>query len=367
MIASKILAKELHINHDRLLWLDKALAQWVEDGVRSAINAVIYRNGVKAFENSYGVHSPDKDPLAIDSIFHLASITKSYIACLLMMMQEDGAVDLNEPVKAYYPEFQCTGDEEQPVAVWHLLSHSGGLDDDEIWKSVSAVKDVLGEDAADDEAGWEIMMRQPLGYRPRHFMRYSNIGYDICRRLIEKVSGKTIDEHAREKLFGPLGMIDTHWDVPEEKWPRVVRRFENDVAYPWYNDPESFVSRHGGGGLKSTAPDTARYAEMIRSGGTFDGVRILSPSSVRSMVRDYNAGMNAWDSWGIGFNVRGTKFDDTGIVRPATTVDHSGHGGVKMLIDFENRVSWALFCTYPEGGKNVFSRFANMVYSVLDD
>jgi CubicO group peptidase (beta-lactamase class C family) len=367
MIASKTLAKELHINHERLDWLDKALAQWVEEGVRSAVSAVIYRDGVKAFENSYGVLNPEKEPLKTDSIFHLASITKSYIACLLMMMQEDGTVDLNDPVKEYYPEFKCTGDEEQFVGIWHLLTHSGGLDDEKLWKSVSAATDVLGEETADEEAKWDIMMRQPLGYRPRHSMLYSNVGYTICLRLIEKISGKPIDEYAREKLFGPLGMTDTHWDVPEDKWSRIVRRFENDIAYPWYNNPDSFSSGTGGWCLKSTAPDTARYAEMIRSGGTFEGIRILSPSSVRCMTQNYNAGMNAWDSWGIGFNVRGTKFDDTGIVRPATAVDHSGHGGVKMLIDFENRVSWALFCTYPEGGKNVFSRFANMVYSVLDD
>ena len=210
-------------------------------------------------------------------------------------------------------------------------------------------------------------MKAPLAYRPRSAMRYCDLGYEICRKLIERVTGRSIDAFAREKLFEPLGMSDTHWILPEEKWPRMVRRFESDEIYEWCKHPSIYTDVNGGHGLKSTAPDTAKYAEIIRSGGTFEGVRILSPSSVRSMVQNYNAGMNAWDSWGIGFNVRGTKFDDTGIVRPATTIDHSGSGGVKMLIDFENRVSWALFSTYPKDKMNVFARFANMVYSVLDD
>ena len=397
MIATQNVADSVHVNRGRLEFLDKTLCGWVEDEVRTAVNAIVYRDGQKVFEGSYGSQGPDCGALKIDNIFHMASITKPFIATLLMMLQEDGIVDLHDPVKAYYHDFQCTGDEEEPIRIWHMLTHTSGLDgsgqyhaavkmltdmgleepkwdDDEQWQRVMLAarrKLALPEmEDAQKAAGdtWHYLeMHTPLTNAPRKVMSYCDMGYDICRRLIERVTGETIDGFARRKLFDPLGMADTHWVAPKEKWPRIVRRYENDVAYPWFNNSESYVSENGAGGLKMTAPDAIRFCEMIRRGGTLDGVRILSPSTVRCMSLNYNADMNPWDSWTIGFNYRGTKFDDTGIVRPATALDHSGHGGVKMLIDKENRLTWTLFCTYPNGGLNVFSRFANMVYSTLDD
>ncbi|MCL2489078.1 MAG: beta-lactamase family protein [Oscillospiraceae bacterium] len=389
-------ARDAGVNLERLRLLDATLREWVEKGYRPTINTIIYRNGIPVFSGSYGVKGRDMGPLTMDAIFAMASITKPVIAALMVLLQEDGVIDLNYPVKLYYPDFQVTGDEEQAVNIWFLLTHTSGLDDE--GQSEAAARYVMDEmgladPREDDYKNWRdimlearkklelplsddpekdaddtwyrIQLRTKLTYRPRGEMRYCSLGYEVCKRIILHMTGESIDSFARRRLFEPLGMKDTYWRLPEEKWDRVIRRtFEEDS---WFTSPECFTSESGGGGLKSTAPDMIRFCEMLRRGGTLDGARIFSPITVRSMLQNYNGGMGGWGAWALGFNYRADKYDDTGIVRPPSTVDHAGSGGVKLLIDRENKLSWVFFTAWPPDAPVVFNWFTNLVYSALDD
>ena len=213
----------------------------------------------------------------------------------------------------------------------------------------------------------EIELKIPADFMPRERMGYCNAGYQYCKDIITNIYGESIDAVAKKRIFDPIGMQDTHWILPGEKWDRVVLRSEGCEGYPWQNNEGCFVSESGAGGLKSTVYDMTRFTEAIRRGGTLDGGRLLSPVSVKAMVRDLNHDMpTAFDSWALGWNYRGTKHDDTGLVRPSTAIDHAGFGGCKILIDAENELSWSFFSVSRSYKMCLLSLFANIIYSALN-
>ena len=389
-------AKELGVTPKRLEHLEKMLHRWVDDGINPAITARVMRSGHCVFEGSYGTTetSPLPQSLKIDAIFPLASITKPVIAVLLMQLQEDGFIDLQDRVSTYIPGFENKDD----IQIWHLLTHTSGIFDNYLQSAVNdhlkneygveleencpheefvekmlKVRLMMGLPLMDDRsrAAYDtrkiIELKMPATLKPRECMGYCNAGYQYCRDIITNVCGESIDAVAKKKIFDPLGMFDSHWILPKEKWNRVVLRPEGCDGYPWQNSEGCFISESGAGGLKSTVYDITRFAEAIRCGGLLDGERILSPISVRAMTSDLNHDMpNSYDSWAIGWNYRGAKYDDAGMVRPSTALDHGGFGGTKLLIDKENKLSWAFF-SISKGSAKVwlFPLFTNIVYSAL--
>lgn len=168
-----------------------------------------------------------------------------------------------------------------------------------------------------------ITYEMPLPRKPRKRMSYNSFGYNICKKIIEKVSGKSIDEYASEKLFNPHAMTDSHFVLPKEKWKRVLKRGDGCIGSDWLNTEQCFVNTSGGGGLKTTAADIMRFLEMIRQNGTLDGVRILSPASIRVMTANHNGDMpSIFDAWVMGWNYCGTKKDDAGMFRSSLCIDH---------------------------------------------
>ena len=394
-------APELKIFPDRLELLDKKLRQFLNEGYMQCLAAKVLRRGQTIFEGTYGTSAPDEgaQSLKIDAIFPVASITKPIIAALIMRLHQDGEIDITHQVRAYLPEFQSFDkrepEEREPVAIWHLLTHTGGLADEEFYERiVEYLKNELGIEVPekDDDAFFGallqareklglpeisnkeqaahetreyIAMRLPSIRHVREVMTYCSFGYGVLKDLLVRVCGKPIDKIAQELLFEPLGMNDSHFILPKEKWDRVVVRGENCLGYPWQNSLECFVSESGGGGLKSTVNDMIRFCEMIRCGGELDGVRVLSPFTVQTMGRNFNFDMSeAWNAWGLGFNYRSKKIDDLSVLRPETTLDHSGYGGSKIFIDIENGLSFAYFSAQAKGLP--VDIFSNIVYSALD-
>ena len=380
---------ELRLHPDRFEAIDNKLKQWVKEGLYPAINAIVIRDGTEIFRGSYGKTCPDSDSreLTLDTIYPMASITKPIVATLMMILSEDGELELNDPVCKYLPEFNS--DDKKDIAIWHLLTHTSGIEDeviyknaheyckdnfeteltDDNWDEVMAIaKEKLDLPNVDNREVWKYIQRlQKPSRKPREAMMYSSFGFDIAKDIICKVSGKSIDQFASERLFNPLGMTDTHWILPKEKWERVIRRPEGFEGYPWQNQDESFVNESGGGGLKSTANDMMKFCEMIRGEGRYEDARIMSPITVRGMVKNHNIeGFPAFEAWGLGFNYHGIKCDDMGLVRPETAIDHGGYGGSRIFIDFENRLSWVLFTVKPLEMDNIFARFAAMIYAGLD-
>ncbi len=392
-------AHALGISHDTLQLIGKRHEEWQAAMERQCMVTRILFKGVNVFEGVYGQASEDASQLpAFDSIFQVASITKPFIATLLMQLQEEGKIDLGEKVQKYLPDF--TGEDKAEILIAHFLSHTSGIVDEELGEGARAyIKNELGIETPndeDDDDAWEATMKQvreKMGFtaddypdnklwnlwrhicmtklkvtrKPQTFMSYCNTGYGLCKDIIDKVTGRPIDDVLEEYITGPLGMKDTHFHLPKEKYGRVIRRLEGFEGYPWYNNEDSYQSDHGAGGLKSTVNDIMRFIEAFRLGGALDGKRILSRRSVETMTRNHNFMLNPFDSWGLGWNVRSGKIDDLSIMRPATVIDHGGYGGTRIYVDKENEISFAFFSVNTMTNLLIPSYIGNMLYAGLLD
>jgi CubicO group peptidase (beta-lactamase class C family) len=395
-------ANKLKLRIDRLEYLDRMLEKWVSDDTRPTIVTKVMRYGDLIFEGVYGTSFTDTK-LDYDTIFPVMSLTKPVTSILLHILQEDGLVDLVDPVRHYLPDFIHGGRDK--ICLWHLLTHTSGLPEgeqlDEFVKDY--IKDKLGIDYVEKSVSsdeWHAAMKKaheklglekcdddeipymvydhitefaPLNNEPRKVMSYLNLGFDIAKRVIDEITGEPIDEFAKRVLFDPLGMTDTHWKLPKEKWHRVVGRSERVLGYPWACSERMYLAEDGSGTLKSTVNDYIKLMEMMRCYGQLGDVRVLSPASVKSMIRNHNTdSFSEYDSWGLGWSVKGNKKDDNGTLCSPNTIDHGGWAGTKVLTDYDNGISYAFFSlvykydeSRPEDLFIYRPRFTNALMSAL--
>jgi CubicO group peptidase (beta-lactamase class C family) len=326
------------------------LAAWqqtqVDAGVFSGAVAAIARNGKVAYLQAVGFRDRAKTiPLQSDAIFWIASMTKPVTSVAAMMLVEEGKLDLAAPVSQYLPEFKgttvavetrdaATGKtdityepQKRPMIVEDLLRHTAGM----IHGVGKAKVDQLYHEHLYDKAGAfhrdrtladvvSELAKLPLAHQPGEVWDYGH-SVDVLGRVIEVVSGQPLDQFFEARLFKPLGMIDTGFYVPEAKLSRLV----DPPADNWIGPPDSVLADvtkptklfSGGGGLASTTADYLRFCQMLLNGGEIDGVRILSPATIRRMTTNalpsnirfagYLSGLVgplAGSTWGLGFAVR---------------------------------------------------------------
>ncbi len=253
-------------------------------------------------------------PMARDSIFRVASITKPIIAAAVMMLVEDGRIALDEPVGDWLPELAApvvvrTPDSPlddvvpaaRPITVVDLLTFRAGYGFPSDF-SLPAVEPLFSELSqgppqpqlvAPPDAWMAALSRVPLLYQPGEAWLYNTCS-DIQGVLIARVAGQPLPDFLAERVFEPLGMVDTGFAVPAGKLHRFTSYYRTDPAGglqlvdapdgQWSSMP-AFPS--GAGGLVSTADDWHRFARMLLGEGTVDGRRLLSPASVRQMTTDH--------------------------------------------------------------------------------
>lgn len=397
----------LGLRSERLHHLAKMLEKWQQEEIRQCMVVRVLRKGVTVFEGRYGkADDSDNPPLpSFDSIFQVASITKPFIATMLMQLQEDGELNMCDSVSDYIPSF--LSEDKKEIAIAHLLAHTSGIVDDELhndtrkyieeelkitlpnrddddddrtkWneamlKARNALD--LTEDEYPNDNPWKLweyisMNKVKITRKPRELMSYCNTGYNIAKQIITTVAKQPIEQVLRERIADPLGMPDTHFILPKEKYSRVIRRLPGWAGYPWYNEEGSYISEHGAGGLKTTANDITRFLEAFRNRGELDGVRILAPRSVDTMLKNHNYMLtkNQWDAWGLGWNISCGKYDDLSLLRPDTTVDHGGYGGTKIMLDRENALTLVFFTVDKDSSpyKNLQGLTSAILYSSLMD
>ena len=227
-----------------------------------------------------------------DAIFAIASMTKPITSVALMQLIETGKVRLEEPAATYLPELAKVPvldggkmrAQKTPITVRHLLTHTAGFG----YEFLNA--DLLGlvakKEVASVMAGGDAFLKAPLMFDAGARWEYG-INTDWLGRLVERVSGQSLDVYFREKIFAPLGMTDTYFVVPREKQARVVATFQRNQDGTLGQQPAApaapvtFFS--GGGGLFSTAADYVKFMRALMAGGELDGRRILSVQSVAAM------------------------------------------------------------------------------------
>jgi len=334
------------ISRKRIDTIDARVRRWIDDGITPSIVVLVARRGVIVMHSAYGRLGPEPDApsLGVSAIFPLASISKVIAATAVMMLVEDGLVGLNRPVQEYIPHF--VGDGKKEVMVHHLLTHTSGLVDKDAVAhqernrgKVTIPPAEPNEHPTVHELLW-LKMDAPLTRKPGEQMSYSGTGYGLLTEIIRRASGLNLGEFARKRIFAPLGMADTFYDVPKDRWDRVVRR---DPAFPdQFKHPSVSNFPSGSVGGYSTAMDMARFCQTFLDKGRLDDVRLLSPASVREMTRGqtpriaslFKEDFEAESSRGYGWDVKGDKkprFHASLDSRDAFT--HQGAGGVSIMVD----------------------------------
>jgi CubicO group peptidase (beta-lactamase class C family) len=405
--AAETAADTLGVNLETLCYLDSFLQSFVDRGEHSFISFYVLRRGTLIFNGNYGVQTPGGEPLREDAIYPVASVTKPFTATCCAILQERGLLDFWDKLQKYFPGF--TGEGKEKVLLWHLLCHTTGMTDTTTYKFIAAyIADELGIKIPEEngnnkdeiralymqardkmglpkmessvkavkELFFEIGQKAPLDSEPGTAFTYYGVSYDLIARIVERVSGKSLEEFARENIFEPLGMRDTHWFLPVEKRDRMVRRDPSFKGGQWLNSEDTMVSTSASGGLKSSMADLARFGQMFLQGGTLGGKRIISPATVRLMTKDQNEKLpdTYWQdrrlrsNWGLGWDIKNGKKDDLGMLRSERSYNHGGYGGARLLIDPDAELVVAIYMVeqredsfYDDMGTAV-----NVLYAALD-
>ena len=291
------------LSAERLERLDAGMQRMVDEGKLAGVVTMLARNGKVAFVDSVGVQDVESEtPMATDSIFLIYSMTKPITAAALMILYEEGKWQIDEPVSNFIPEFAdlrvhageyADGSPVHEAAtrsmtMRELLTHSGGLDygfDNHPVARAYREKGVLDADAPLQDM-IDKLGALPLRSQPGTEWFYS-ISVDVQGYLVEKLSGQPFDEFLLERIFEPLGMVDTAFFVPAGDVDRAARIHQDGDEGLELADNEVRTlppaGPSGGGGLYSTAGDYMRFMQMLLNGGELGGARVLSPRSVEIM------------------------------------------------------------------------------------
>lgn len=294
-------------SREGLAKIGPALQGVVDQGLLSGAVTLLWRNGEIADVTTVGLRDiAAGKPMTRDTLFRIASMTKPITTVAALMLMEEGKLKLDDPITKWAPEFsnmrvlkdaQGSLDETYPaprdITIDDLMTHRSGLA--YAFTSVGpiahayqrALGDVLTIDTTPD-AWMKALAGLPLSYAPGERFHYSH-ATDVLGFLVGRIEGKPFRDVLFERIFEPLGMVDTDFFAPPEKRDRqaVVYRLEEGgglkpVAFGVYDAPPAFTG--GGGGLISTADDYLKFARMLLNKGEVDGVRLLKPETVALML-----------------------------------------------------------------------------------
>ena len=336
-------AQEAGMSPERVRYAASLAEGWVAQGIHPALVVLVARKGIVVQHEAFGRLTPEPGapPLQLDTIFPLASVTKPITATAVMMLVEDGLLGLYRPVVDYIPEF--VGQGKNRVMVHNLLTHTSGLRDEDVKAHAEKKKDSVNIPPLDENQHPQIHKKlwlrydAPLWKPPGEEMSYCNFGYTLLGEIVRRVSGSSLADFARERIFQPLAMADTDYIVPESITHRIVRRPE-DALVSNYNTREAQEAPGADGGAYSTVMDMAIFGQMFLNGGSYGGTRILSPASVTEMTRNQIPGISAWRGdeffpeagWGFGWNIHGNK--KIHLMSPRAFM-HGGKGGTLLVVD----------------------------------
>jgi CubicO group peptidase (beta-lactamase class C family) len=375
---------------ERLERLTAIMTRQVEEKKAPGVSMLIARHGRIAYRESVGSLRPGGPAMTDDAIFRIYSMTKPIVSVAAMMLVEEGRLLITDPVSKYIPAFAnmkvgvVNGDKldlaplKRPITVQDLMRHTSGLTYG--FTGVSPVQkltkaaNVVNSDRSLAE-NVEAMAALPLMHQPGEVWEYS-LSTDVLGRVIEVIEGASLGEVLHERLFGPLGMVDTAFFTPESKLDRRADPFSFDfmtaagVNTSSLTKPPKFES--GGGGLMSTLADYTSFAAMLSGGGAIDPVRILSPRTLAFMASDHlSAGVRKdhyllWPGhgFGLGFAVR----TDLGQAPTAGSVGEffwGGMMGTAFWVSPRDSLFAILMVQTPENREYFRALFRNLVSAAV--
>jgi CubicO group peptidase (beta-lactamase class C family) len=382
----------------RLARIDRHYGRYVDEGKLAGFQCVIARDGRVVHAAQAGQRDVEAGlPVTDDTLWRIYSMTKPITSVAAMMLWEEGAFELKDPVAKFIPSFAgaqvwdggsqqspVTRVPREPVRMWHLLTHTGGLaygfayahPVDGIYRDhgfeFGVPAGMTLEQAAD---AWAAL---PLLFEPGTEFCYS-VSTDVLGRVVEVLSGQPLDVFFRERIFAPLGMVDTAFTAVDHD--RMAALYEpglkrNETLAPAAFTMPSFLS--GGGGLISTAADYHRFTSMLVA----DGAPLLAPRTLRYMASNHLPGgaelkavarptisetQNEGMGFGLGFSV---------VLDPAATkvlcapgeIAWGGLASTAFFVDRASRVSVQFFTQLlPSSTYPLRSQLRNLVYQALVD
>jgi CubicO group peptidase (beta-lactamase class C family) len=354
---------EIGLDPQRLARIDTHFRRYVDDGRLPGFQVMVSRRGRVAHFSSYGLADIEAGrAVEPDTIFRIYSMSKPVTSVAAMMLYEQGAFELTDPISRWLPEFAAprvftggtatktsTVPATEPIRVWHLLTHTAGLTygfhhthvTDEMYRNAGF--EFGGPREYDLTQCVEAWAALPLAFHPGSEWLYS-VATDVLGRFVEVVSGQPLDEFFRTQIFEPLGMTDTAFSVAAEREHRLAALYATGpglpplVRYDKLGDTVRTTPRmlSGGGGLVSTTRDYTRFAWMLSRGGVFEGARLLSPRTIRYMTRNHLPGNQDLQTFGRPINAE-VRTDGVGFGLGFAVMLHPAAGKV---IASEGEFNW---------------------------
>ncbi len=391
--------EQVGFSKDRLNRINVVMDEHVKAGRLAGASGMIARNGKIVFRSQWG-------EMKADTIVRMYSMTKGVTGVAAMMLYEEGKFSLSDPLSKYLPEFtnmkvgkvMMEGNKkigysvpvEHPITVRDLFRHTTGLDyagplDEKGNPSYAKVEMAGGAPVVsfDLAEATKRLASVPLNDEPGTAFRY---GYsiDVLGRLVEVLSGKTLDQFFEERIFKPLGMKDTAFFVHEDKWPRLATLYSPKQGGGVQKSPsaptapqESFKHKPnlflGGAGLTSTLDDYSHFYQMLLNDGEYDGVRLLGRKTVELMRSDHlgdlphvGTTLPAWAGFGLTFAIDPPpgKMPGTG---SGGTYWWGGAAGTSFWIDPKEHMIGIFLIQILPPNVGAAEQFKRMAYEALVD
>jgi CubicO group peptidase (beta-lactamase class C family) len=324
--------------------------------VSGAVTAVVSKDRLLHLEATGLADIAAKRPMTTDTLFWIASMTKPVTGVAILMLQDEGKLKASDSVAKYLPSFanlKTPSGKRADITITQILTHTSGLGEADPAGAREA------RTLADLEKLW---LAAPMQYEPGAQWKYTQSGINAAARIVEVVSGKAFDAFVQERIFDPLGMKDTTFYPTDAQRARLVTAYtrNKDTGALEVTPPRpDYGMRNrpplGNGGLYSTAPDYARFAQMLLNGGMLEGRRYLSADAMKLLMTPLTGNLptgffqtEAWGNrganygWGLSTSILKTPHDGAASMLSPGTYGHGGAWGTQAWIDPVKGVAYIL-------------------------
>jgi CubicO group peptidase (beta-lactamase class C family) len=370
-------AVEVGFNAERLDRALKFVERAVESGKIAGAGVLVARRGVVVAERGYGTADVEKKrPFTTDTIYPIASISKTIAATAAMILVEEGKLGLDDPVERYLPAFReqmfktAAGDlVHRLITVRHLMTHTSGLPPSPLrhnaprreWFSRSLDEAVAAS------------AKEPLVFEPGTQAQYRDINFDTLGRIIEVVSNQPYDVFVSQRVFEPLGMKSSFYNVPKALAGRVADGFYymkgGKLLGPEPHDPDfRIVNAMPSGGVSLSASDLAIFLQTFLNGGAYGSRRILAPRTARMMLADQTRGLES--HWGLGWMLGTGSRDGGASILNEEVFGHPGAGRCLAWGDPRKELIGVLLMRpghADDSLSDLWDGFQHLVYAALED
>ena len=385
------------MSSERLLRIDRVVQEYVDKKQVAGAVVLVARNGKIVYQKSIGYDDVDtKTPLKKDAIFRIASQTKAITSTAVLMLHEEGRFLLDEPISKYIPSFKnpkvlnkfnekdssfTTIPAKREITIRDLLTHTSGISYAGIGtpeaNAIYAKNNIpsgIGTPYNKLADAISLLGTMPLIHQPGEKWTYG-LNIDVLGYLVEVVSGLSLDEFFRTRIFEPLGMKDTYFYLPADKQsrsPLLYTEANKETVKVPANTPSAEFPKlkgtyfSGGAGLNSTAYDYAIFLQMILNGGQYNGKRLLSPVTVKMMthnqIGDLNLGVK---KFGLGFGLT-TEREAAKLPPSVGSFDWGGIFGTSYWADPQERIVGLIMTQkYPNSYGDLSDKFKVLVYQAI--